>query len=416
MTQTQPRLAPYVTRTTCRACDGATLTPVLDLGLHPLPDFTQRTPEAAKAVPRAPLVLVRCDGCGLTQLRDTVDRSVCFGPTYPYRSGVNATMRAHLQGIVEQARSLVPMGNGDIVIDIGSNDGTLLAAWARPPRLYRHGFEPSMSTAMFGKYQAEDLGLCPRPFRAGEYWKTYIQAAHVVTSIAMMYDVDNPREFVADVAKVLHPDGVWVNEFNYLPLMVANNAFDHIGHEHLCYYRLADILPMYEAAGLEVFHVETNTSNGGSLRVLAAHKGKRTVDGTVEERRHEEEWDYPIQAWNTFAFMPFDSHKMLVIEQDSKGAWVYGASTRGLTILHSWGLDERYIVAAADRNPDKWGCYIPGTGIPIVSEDDFRKAAPAYALVLPYSFEREFIEREAEWLKGGGRFIFPLPQVRIVGA
>lgn len=399
------RQAPFKNILSCRVCGGS-LVRILDLGWHPLPDFTQRSAEAALAVPVAPLVLTRCEACGLVQLAHTVDRSVLFGDNYPYKSGMNQTVRDHLQGIVQQALSLVQLNEGDVALDIGSNDGTLLSLYPKGPIVV--GVEPSVRLAK----EARAKGIPTfHDFFPGSCYLG--KKAKVITSIAMFYDLEDPLTFCKAVKDNLHTDGVWVNEFNYLPAMLRNMAFDQIGHEHLCYYDFQAILSLYEQVGLEVFHVETNTMNGGSLRVLAGWPGRHAWAPSVGSQRGLFQLSLAALAGGVRLATADLVRRIQKLVEAGNQVWIRGASTRGLTLLHTAGLNERLLVAAGDRNPEKWGCYIPGTGIQIRSEAEANAQAD-YQLILPYTYTAEIMSRSQEFLRRGGKFIVPVPEVRVL--
>ena len=246
-----------------------------------------------------------------------------------------------------------------------------------------------------------------------------------MTSIAMFYDLERPRDFVADVSAVLAQRGVWVMELHYLPLMLEMNSFDAIVHEHLEYYSLAVLEQLFAEEGLEVVHAELNDINGGSIRLFIGRAGQleRTPEQakaiqTLRIREFELALDAPepYEEFRRRSEQVRDDLATLLrqLKDDGKRVHVYGASTKGNTILQYVGIDTSLVSHAADRNPDKWGSETIGTGIPIISEDESRALKPDYYLVLPWHFLDEFVEREQEFLQSGGQFIVPLPEVRIV--
>jgi hypothetical protein len=241
----------------------------------------------------------------------------------------------------------------------------------------------------------------------------------------MFYDLEHPRAFVADVAEALAEGGIWVMELHYLPTMLEANAFDAIVHEHLEYYSLAVIERLIGEGGLEVVAAELNDMNGGSIRLFIGHAGEHVSTPEQAEqlrqlrvREFELALDSP-QPYEEFRQRVEKIRDDLVavcrqIHDEGKTIHVYGASTKGNTILQYAGIDHSLIAAAADRNPDKWGSETIGTKIPIISEEESRAAAPDYYLALPWHFLDEFIEREKEFLDRGGKFIVPLPEVRVI--
>jgi NDP-4-keto-2,6-dideoxyhexose 3-C-methyltransferase len=331
-------------------------------------------------------------------------------------------MTENLHEIARTAEQLVGLEAGDLIIDIGCNDGTLLAGYETEGLRYL-GFDPSD----VARYAIE------RGFDVVNDFYSYagLQARHpdrkakVVTSIAMFYDLERPRDFVADVAAALAEDGVWVMELHYLPTMLEANSFDAIVHEHLEYYSLAVIERLIAEAGLETVRAELNDVNGGSIRLFIARAGKRTIpeeDARAVQQLRIREFELALDSPEPYERFRIGSEKLRddlaavcrKLAAEGKTIHVYGASTKGNTILQYAGLDAATIPYAADRNPDKWGSETIGTRIPIISEDESRAMEPDYYLALPWHFLDEFLEREQAFLDRGGRFIVPMPEVRIV--
>lgn len=416
------------TRTTCRVCGSSELAPVLDLGHQCIAGAFQE-PGGEPPVQRAiPLELVRCDmtgdqdACGLIQTRHTVPGSILY-QSYWYRSGVNRTMTENLHGIARAAEELAGLSTGDLVLDIGCNDGTLLDGY-RTEHLKRVGFDPS-DVSHYAVEKGHDV---VRDFFSAATFHRHSpdRRAKVITSIAMFYDLEDPAAFVRDVAASLAEDGVWVMELHYLPTMLETSSFDAIVHEHLEYYSLAVLERLFAAARLEVVSAELNDMNGGSIRLFIGHENAVRRDPEAAERLQRLRIREFEMALDSPA--PYEEFRARVerirddlgglcrsLVAEGKSIHVYGASTKGNTILQYAGLNRDLIPFAADRNPDKWGSHTIRTGIPIISEEHSRTMAPDYYLVLPWHFLPEFVEREAEYLDGGGRFIVPLPEVRVLG-
>jgi SAM-dependent methyltransferase len=415
------------TRTTCRVCGSPELAPILDLGEQCIAGAFPE-PGAEHPVRRAiPLELVRCDmtrnqdGCGLVQLRHTVPGPILY-QSYWYRSGVNETMTRNLHGIARSTQELAGLEAGDLVIDIGCNDGTLFDGYTtRNVRFL--GFDPSDVT----RYAIEKRYGVVRDFFSAQALKRRYpdQRAKAITSIAMFYDLEDPAAFVRDVADSLAEDGVWVMELHYLPTMLKLNAFDVIVHEHLEYYSLAVIERLLAQTGLIVTAAELNDVNGGSIRLFISHAGRRgptpQASARLQELRVQEfemALDSPAPYERFAANVERVRHELRELCEslaaEGKTIHIYGASTKGNTILQSAGLDRRLIAYAADRNPDKWGSETIATGIPIISEEESRAMQPDYYLVLPWHFLDEFLDRERDYLESSGRFIVPLPEVQVI--
>lgn len=361
----------------------------------------------------------------MVQLRHTVSAEIMYR-NYWYRSGMNKTMSDELASIAAAAESLVDISHRDYVIDIGANDGTLLRSYRKKVR--RVGFEPARNLM---KYAREGTTEIINDFFDFSHWKERFgrAKAKVITAIAMFYDLEDPNIFVADVRRCLHKDGVFIIQMSYLPSMLTQNAFDNVCHEHVLYYSLSSLEYLLSRHDLEVFDVELNDVNGGSFRTYIRHTNggeniriPRGASKRVRDlRRHEEILRlHDRKVYDQFVKRVYglrDRLTSFIKEEVAKGKkiYVYGASTKGNTLLQFFGLDYKLIKAAAERNPDKWGTKTVGTQIPIISEEQARREKPDYFLVLPWHFLEEFIEREQRFLRQGGKFIAPLPTFKIIG-
>jgi hypothetical protein len=416
-------------RKTCRVCGSSALTSVLSLGDQMLASNFQLSPDFPPVERPIPLELCRCnpsldeDACGLVQLRHTVSPDLMYS-AYGYRSGINQTMTEHLGGIAHALEDRVVLAAGDLVVDIGANDGTLLLQY-RTKGVDYVGYEPSNIRPL---EPTPTIQFIHTYFTASALKRAFRdRKAKIVTSIAMFYDLDDPNTFVADVAEILAPDGLWTLELSYLPSMLANNSFDTICHEHLEYYHLGTIEALLHRHDLVVADAELNGANGGSIRVTICHRGSRFSEHTVSVRariydlRKREfelalDTDVPYERFRTASEKIKADLPALLLRLVSQGKKVYGygASTKGNVILQYCGLTPNHLIAIADRNPAKWGSTTVGSQIPIISEDEMRKASPDYLLVLPWHFMEEFQRREAEFLARGGRFIVPIPEARVL--
>lgn len=417
------------TRTTCRICGSPELTHVLSLGDQYIAGAFAEPGGEQPVSRRIPLELVRCDmtrneeGCGLIQLRHTVPGSILYH-SYWYRSGVNQTMTRNLHEIAARAAEMAELKPGDLVIDIGCNDGTLLDGY-KVENLRYLGFDPS-DVARYAVAKGYEV---VRDFYSYEQMRLRNpdQKARVITSIAMFYDLEYPRAFVEDIERALADDGVWVMELHYLATMLEMNQFDAIVHEHLEYYSLAVIERLLAEVGLGVVRAELNDINGGSVRLFIRRAARFRAEGENADflqRLRIREFEMALDSaepYERFAAATEQVGRDLLstcrkLVDEGKTIHIYGASTKGNTILQYAGIDSALVPYAADRNPDKDGSETIGTKIPIISEDASRAMKPDYYLALPWHFMDEFLEREQEFLSRGGKFIVPMPAVRLVGA
>jgi hypothetical protein len=407
----------------CRMCGNRNVVPVLDLGDQSL---TGAFPSAAdQPLTKGPLELVQCrgdgDSCGLVQLRHTFDPGELYGEGYGYRSGLNRSMVEHLRAKCEGLRKLAPLKPGDVVLDIGSNDGTLLSFYPAG-EVTLIGMDPT--GAKFHSYYRPDVKLVPDFFSA----KRFLEAsggrkARIVTSIAMFYDLQRPMDFVREVEQVLADDGIWHLEQSHLALMLQSTAYDTVCHEHLEYYALRQIQWLADRAGLRILDVELNDINGGSFNVTLAKASSKQapraekVQAVVkmeEDMRLGEPATYEAFAARVARHRDELMALLEGLRRQGRKVLGYGASTKGNVILQYCGLTPKEIPCIAEVNPDKFGHFTPGTKIPIVSEAQAKALKPDYFLVLPWHFRKNLMEREAEYLRAGGRMIFPLPQIEIV--
>lgn len=397
--------------TKCRVCGSNRLETVVDLGVQSL---SGQFPLIGKPDPLyAPLKLVQCQGdCGLVQLGHHMPLDKMYNKGYGYLSGLNQSMKKHLEDIAVEAESLVSLQKGDAVLDIGSNDATLLKAYTIEG-LFRIGVDPG-GEAFQSYYPKGDGWLYIPDFFKGDH---ILFKPKIITSIAMFYDLEDPNGFVADIKRILHPDGVWIVEQLYLPEMMENTAFDAICHEHLEYYGVRQMLYLLRRHGLRPFKIEFNETNGNSFRLYVCHEkaDREVITGSLLILGEAERMDF--KGFNVRMHRYKEALVGFLVREKAKGRTVhlYGASTKVNVLLQYMGIDYRLVSFAADRNPRKHGCWTPGTHIPIYSEEFSRGCCPDFYLVGPWHFHDVFIKQLQGYLDAGGQLIFPLPEPVVVG-
>jgi NDP-4-keto-2,6-dideoxyhexose 3-C-methyltransferase len=409
----------------CRICGNENLESLLDLGEQALTGVFPGHSE--DLVPGGPLQLVRCaetgsgESCGLVQLKHSYNGAYMYGQNYGYRSGLNRSMVEHLGALANRIKGLVSIEPGDVILDIGSNDSTLLRA-LHAPGASSIGMDPS--GVKFREFYPPHIQLVPDFFSARRLCREVgNKKAKIVTSIAMFYDLESPLEFMREIAGILHQKGVWVLEQSYLPLMLERNAYDTICHEHVEYYAFRQIEWMASRAGLKIVDVELNDANGGSFAVTAVRADSDYVPNETalnDMRVREAELGLagrPI--YDEFRLRVFDRKEILsrwLSNQMDRQRLVlgYGASTKGNVVLQFCDIRNDRMPYIAEINCDKFGSFTPGSLIPIISEEEARAMKPAYFLVFPWHFRDNIICRERKFLRSGGTLVFPLPELEEV--
>lgn len=384
---------------------------VVNLGELPVSNFVDNPEELEKY----PVVLSLCKKSGLVQLKHTINPDILYSQ-YWYFSGINRSMKDHLCEIVNYAiDSVDDLDNGDVVLDIACNDGTLLAFY--PNRVKTVGIDPAKNIQAPEWMHTRIYDY----FNAGAYQAQALKRAKIITSIAVFYDLENPIQFVQDIEKLLDENGVWVLEMSYLPIMLEKNSFDTICAEHLEYYSLAAFeYLLRNNTGLAVEDVSVNSMNGGSFRLLVKHASKCNPKKSVYDMRESEKalnLDNPQTYVDFMKRVEYNKHELItflkLVKEQGKVVMGYGASTKGNTLLSYFGITQELLPYIADRNPIKHGKKAVN-GSMIISEEQARALLPDYFLVLPYHFIEEFKGREKEFLDRGGKFVIPCPAFEIL--
>lgn len=408
----------------CRICGNENLETIIDLGVQAL---TGVFPQKNEVVESGPLVLVKCKNdqsgkhCGLLQLGHNYDMEKMYGDNYGYRSGLNKSMVEHLKGIVEKIEKRVDLRDGDLIIDIASNDGMLLSAY-KNEKLELIGIDPTSDK--FKEYYPAHVKHLPAFFSSQIVKEKYPnKKARVITSIAMFYDLPDPLKIMKDIEEILAPDGVWVVEQSYMPNMIDNVSYDTICHEHLEYYALKQFKWMAEKVGLKIVDVEFNDTNGASFCITLAKKDSAYEEAVeIVENILNDEKARGFDELDIYENFKKNSEKhredlrafFAEAKLAGKKIFGYGASTKGNVILQYCNITLEDMPCIAEVNEYKFGRFTPGTLIPIVSEDEAKAMKPDYFMVLPWHFKNGIVEREQNFLKTGGKLMFPLPKIEVI--
>ena len=363
--------------------------------------------------------LVKCNSCGLVQLDRKFDPRYLYGKDYGYRSGINQTMTNHLSKITSKLSKFVKLNNDDQVLDIASNDGTLLNSYLNK-KITKIGIDPTINK--FLKYYKNIDYKISDFFSLNAFKKLKLRKKIViVTACAVFYDLSDPNKFLNDVSKILdNKRGIFYLEFQDLLSVIKNLLFDTICHEHLEYYSLSVVIRMLEKNNLKLINVKRNNINGGSLGLIITHKQSNYKKNVSNIRKLIlEEKKYKLESKKTYDIF---YNKILVLKEklnklikkilsEKKVIHGYGASTKGNVLLQFFQLNNNMIKYIADRNIKKKNLFTPGTKIKIVTEKFSRSLKPNYYLVLPWHFKDEILKREKKIRKNGTKFIFPLPKL-----
>lgn len=395
----------------CRICKGE-LEDVLDLGIIYRSSFIREDEEISEDQ-KAPLVLVKCKKCGLTQLKDTIDLDIMYKDQYWYSSALNKSMVSSLRNVVEDIESRGFAKPGDAVLDIGCNDGTLLNLYTYSDELIKVGFDPAPNL------NHPDCAFINDYFSAVNY-PDNIKKANVITAIAMFYDLPDPNKFLDDIKTVLANKGVFIVQFTDLLSMFKVCAFDNICHEHLEYYRLEDVINLLRKHGLDAIDVSYNNVNGGSVRVTACHEGAYLPKPSVVKSLSNERKFFESNTFATFKqciettkfkikefleWAKFHNHKIFIM----------GASTKGNTLLQICEITDKDAPFAADVNKEKFGLRTLGSNIKIISEEEALIKHPDYFIVAIWHFKDNLLNNSKikDYLNSGGKLVFPLPEFEV---
>jgi hypothetical protein len=394
----------------CRLCKSVNLKKIYNFGNFFVSNFVTKK-EINKGI-KAPLNLVHCKKCDLLQLSHSAPQEIMYKKFYWYRSSVTKLMRNALKNVFKSSIKFAKLKKNDFVLDIGANDGTLLK-YFKEKKINTIGCEPAKN---LHKELEKNCDFVLRDFWSFEAFNKLMKENKIlkkpklITAIGMFYDLENPGKFISDAAKCLDDNGIFIAQLMCLNSMIEKNDLGNICHEHLEFYSYKSLKYLFENNGFKIFKIEENDINGGSYRIFCKKNIKKSI--MYKEK---------TTLKNIYKFFSrVEQNKLKTVNfikrevGRKKKVFLYGASTKGNTLLQYYKLNNNLIPFAAERSPEKWGKYTIGTGIKIISEEQARKMKPDYYFVMPYAFISEFKKREKNWLKEGGKFILPYPKFKIV--
>ena len=400
----------------CRNCKSKKLFKLFSLGNL---CFTGKFSSFKDNIKKKPVTVVLCKSCELVQLAHNYDLKYLYGPDYGYRTGINKTMTDHVKKITKTLAKKTLLKKNDVVLDIASNDGTLLNSYKK--NIIKFGVDPVLNKYIknYKKIRYSVSGF----FSASKVKEKTKKKFKIISALSVFYDLLNPNKFLKDVKTLLLPEGVFLLEFADLASIIKYKMFDTICHEHLEYYSSKVIINLVKKNDLRVFDIKQNFINGSSKQYYICHKNSKikSKSETIKKTLTEES-KLKLDKVKTFKefIKKIDSlknrlnNKIKYIRRNNQNIHCYGASTKGNVLLQYFNIDNKKISFAAERNKNKYGLVTPGSKIKIISEEKSRKMKPDYYLVLPWHFKKEILRREKNILRKGTKFIFPLPNFEII--
>ena len=393
--------------TKCRLCKNNELKKIYNFGNHYVSNFVVKS--SIKKGIKAPLKLVYCKKCHLLQLEHSAPQEIMYKKFYWYKSGITKTMREGLRELYKDIKKNCRIKQGDVILDIGANDGTLLK-YFKKDKIVTIGCEPAKNLKDELKKNCH--------YMINDFWhKKHLkkipfkhQKLKVVSAIGMFYDLEDPSEFIKHAAESLDDDGIFVAQLMCSHSMFKTNDLGNICHEHLEYYSYNSLKYLFEKNGLKIFKMSENKINGGSYRIYC----KKNIEKSIKYKERASYKDIikfiSRVKQNKIKTLAFIKKNIKL----GKKIFLYGASTKGNTLLQYYGLTNKEIPYASERTQTKWGKYTIGSGVKIISEENARKLKPDYFFVMPYGFINEFIKREKKWLQSGGKFLLPYPNFKVL--
>jgi hypothetical protein len=399
---------------TCRSCKKKKLIKVYSLGKQTLTGIFP--PKKNLKITKGELSMVICNNCKLLQLEHNFDANEMYGDNYGYMSSLNRSMISHLKMKALNLINKYKLKSNSNILDIGSNDGTFLDFFNKKFNLF--GCDPTIKK--FSHLYRKDISKLPF-FFSSKLFKN--KKFNLITSISMFYDLPDPLDFAQQIQSILNDKGIWHIELSYMPMMIKNTSYDTICHEHLEYYSLRSLKYLLDSANLKIINLSFNQINGGSIELDIAKKKsnfkecKHLINWVLESERINKYNE--IEKQKSF-FKQCKNHKyllkklLLTLKKQNKKILGYGASTKGNVLLQYCEIDNKILNNIAEVNKFKFNKFTPGTNIKIISEKEAKLKKPDYLLVLPWHFKDHIIKREQNFLKNGGKLIFPLPDIEII--
>jgi len=405
----------------CRNCHRKRLKKIITIGRQPISSvFLSKKINNLK---KHSLDLYECQICKLVQFYKLAPLKDMYGTTYGYRTSLSKMMISHIKEKYKKILKMKIIKNNSNILDIGSNDGTFLNFIANKKKNIKLiGIDPSAKK--FEKYYKKNINLIVDFFSLSRIKNFLIENESsrkkfsLISSFAMFYDIEDPNKFCKDISNLLEPNGIWILEMSYFPLLLSHLTYDQICHEHVAYYTLTSFNKIIKKNNLKIVDINFNEINGGSIEIICAKKNshhkinKQKISNVLNEENKINN-----KTYNRFNHRINNVKKIINLflnEFAKKKIIGYGASTKGNIVLNHCEISSKQLKFICDANSEKHGKYTPGSNIKIISKEMMRKLKPDYLFVLIWSFRSEVIKQEEEYIKNGGKLIFHLPMFHIV--
>jgi len=407
-------------RENCRGCGGRNLTRFLSLGPTALANSFLRSPEEFRDEARFPLDVYFCRDCSLTQLLDVIHPEVLFRH-YIYVTGTSDTIARHNREYARTIAGLLHLSSSDLVIEVASNDGSLLTCF-RDLGIRTLGIEPASNIAEIARSRGiETMNEFFCSAMARKVRETYGPARAVIANNVLAH-VDEPCDFLSGARTLIGEEGLIITEFPYAGEFLDRLEYDTVYHEHLCYFSVTPILRMFERAGLAILRIDSVAVHGGSLRVYAGQWERNGRHAESVQAMAREECSRGLTGFaryeefgeKTAANRQAIRDLLCRLKSEGRSVAGYGAPAKGNTLLNYCGIDTSLVPYTVDKNPLKVGTYTPGTHIPVLPVETLLERQPDYVLILAWNFAGEIMEQQREYHRRGGRFIIPIPAPRVV--
>jgi hypothetical protein len=410
----------YYTRSTCRACGEERLRRFVSLGPTPLANSFLKSPDEFEREISYPLNVYFCDECSLVQVAEVVDPRILFG-NYIYVTGTANTIVEHNRSYANTVVDYLALCDKDLVVEVASNNGSLLRFF-RDQNVRILGVEPAGNIAAIAN--AAGIETANRFFNASagcDIRETYGPARAVICNNVLAH-VDDTQDFLSGCKSLLADDGLVIIEGPYLREFVELAEFDTVYHEHLCYFSVTSLMRLCDKVGLSIVRIDRMPVHGGSIRMYAAKSETRPDHAAEVVQMSEDEKNDGLTSFETFERFALAVHQtreklrflLQSLKADGKSIAAYGAPAKGNTLLNYCGIDTKFVDFTVDKNPLKVGLYTPGAHLPVLPVSELSERRPDYLLILAWNFADEIMLQQAEFAAGGGKFIIPIPEPRIV--